>query len=194
MMAREIANPLGEAKYGAGYAVNHVGFVSASTGIGGGFVLNGRLLQSSDGLAGRIGFMSSPRGNQPCGSGRIGTVESTASGTAISRKASQLRGEDTPTPMLFNYWRQGETWASDIINLSAGAVACLCADLTSALGLRRIVPGGGVGLADGYLALVRKHLSELPPLFHVDLAPAALGQDSPLYGALHQLDRQRIDR
>ena len=182
------ASALGEAKYGAGSDVENMAFISVSTGIGGGFIFDGKLHSSRSGLAGHVGFMSSPIGNLPCGSGRFGTVESIASGTAIARQAEKATGVHTPAPVVFESWRKGEDWATEIVERSARCVAELCADLTTALGLDRVVFGGSVGLATGYLDIVRQHLSSEPDLFRVDLVPAALGANSPLYGALVQLD------
>ncbi|WP_319497817.1 ROK family protein [uncultured Cohaesibacter sp.] len=179
------AAALGEYRFGAGVGSNSMAFVTVSTGVGGGLVLDGKLLQSDDGLAGHIGFSSARQGKERCGSGRIGTMESIASGRAIARYGSQLAGKDVDTPEIFALWRQGTPWATTAVEQSARSIAELCANLRAILGLDRIVIGGSVGLAAGYLDCVSQFLqSEEPALFHVDLKPAELGQDSPLFGAL----------
>ena len=71
-----------------------------------------------------------------------------------------------------------------IIDRSAAAVAGLIGDLTAILGLDRVVVGGSIGLAAGYLPRVLGHLSTEPPLFRPEVVPAQLAHDSGLIGAL----------
>lgn len=170
------AATLAEARLGAGRGAERFGYLTVSTGVGGGVVLNGRLLASRDGLAGHVGFVSSPFGDDLCGSGRRGTVESVAAGRAIARAAG--------VPDARAAFAAGTPEAAAAIERSARAVARLCADLRAIFGLDRIAIGGGVGLADGYLRRVNGHLAGEPALFRVELVPAALGQDSALLGAL----------
>lgn len=170
------AAALAEAVLGAGLGAQHFAYLTVSTGVGGGIVLNGKLLQSGNGLAGHVGFMSSPFGHDPCGSGRVGTVESVASGRAIASAAG--------TPDARTAFAQGTEESHAAIDRSIAAVACLCADLTAIFGLDRIALGGSVGLADGYLAGLSRHLEDEPPLFRVAVVRAALGHDGALLGAL----------
>ncbi|WP_347313476.1 ROK family protein [Defluviimonas sp. SAOS-178_SWC] len=170
------AAALAEALLGAGVGAENFAYLTVSTGVGGGVVLSGRLLQSANGLAGHVGFVSSPYGGEFCGSGRRGTVESTASGRAIAAAAGTADAKEA--------FAAGTEAASRAIDRSAATVARLCADLTAIFGLDRIAIGGSVGLANGYLPCVLAHLAEEPALFRVPIAPATLGQDSALLGAL----------
>lgn len=176
LMNDAAAATLAEAKIGAGAGADHFAYLTVSTGVGGGVILDGRLLQSKNGLAGHVGFMSSPFGKALCGSGRNGTVESTASGRAISRSAGT---EDAKTA-----FEAGTAAALAAIELSAASIAKLCADLNSIFGLDRVAIGGSVGLAAGYLERVLASLELEPELFRVPVVPAALSQDSALLGAL----------
>ncbi len=173
-----------EAHLGAGRGSRHFAYLTVSTGVGGGIVLDGRLLQSANGLAGHVGFVSSPMGERPCGSGRHGTVESTAAGRAIAAEAETQGHPGADARAVFAAAASGEAWAEAIIERSATAVAILIADLTTILGLDRVAIGGSVGLARGYLDRVRKRLAQEPELFRVEVARAELGQDSALLGAL----------
>ncbi|MBP7241142.1 ROK family protein [Amaricoccus sp.] len=170
------AAALAEARLGAGRGAERFAYLTVSTGVGGGVVLDGRLLASRDGLAGHIGFVSSSLGDDPCGSGRHGTVESVAAGRAIARVAG--------TPDARAAFAATTPRAAAAIDRSARAIARLCADLRTIFGLDRIAIGGSVGLAEGYLPRVTNYLAEEPALFRVELVPAALGQDSALLGAL----------
>ncbi len=180
-----LAAATGEAIYGAGQGASTMAYLTVSTGVGGGIVLGGRPLTSVDGLAGHVGFMTTQHGDAPCPSGRVGTLESVASGKAIEQAARAGGHEDTDAAGVFDHWRSGEDWAAVIVQRSADAIAEASANLKAALGLEIVVIGGSVGLAEGYLDLVRHALDREPPLFRVEVRPAALGADSPLLGALH---------
>ncbi|SFD36796.1 ROK family protein, partial [Tropicimonas isoalkanivorans] len=135
------AATLAEAKLGAGIGAVHFAYLTVSTGVGGGVVLDGHLLKSGNGLAGHVGFMSSPYGDALCGSGRRGTVESTASGRAIALAAGTRNAKEA--------FKTGTVASASAIDRSAASIARLCADLTAIFGLDRIAVGGSVGLADG---------------------------------------------
>ncbi|TPW27551.1 ROK family protein [Pararhizobium mangrovi] len=180
------ASALGEAHFGAGRPYGSIAFVTVSTGIGGGIVLDGLLRRSANGMAGHVGFSTTRHGTSACGSGRWGTVEATASGNAIAAIARARTGDHTLTSRdVFERMRAGEPWASEIVCASAAVVAELFANLDAILGLDAIVLGGGVGLAPGYRELVTRFLDEEPELFRLPILSAELGSDSAFYGALH---------
>lgn len=168
------AAALAEARLGSGRDAYNFAYLTVSTGIGGGLVLAGRLLDSTTGLGGHVGFAGSRLGSARCGSGRIGTVESVAGGRAIAEAAG--------FPDARAVFDHGSF--EPIIDRSATAVAGLIGDLTAILGLDRVALGGSIGLAAGYLTRVRDRLSAEPPLFRPELVPALLGHDSGLIGAL----------
>lgn len=165
---------LAEARLGAGRDAYNFAYLTVSTGVGGGLVLGGRLLESCNGLAGHVGFVSSPHSDTNCGSGRMGTVESVAGGRAIAAAAG--------LPDARAVFADGGH--EPIIDRSCAAVATLIADLTSILGLDRVAIGGSIGLAPGYLPRVHDHLADEPALFRPQVVSASLGQDSGLIGAL----------
>jgi predicted NBD/HSP70 family sugar kinase len=176
---------LAEARHGAGRGADNLAFVTVSTGVGGGLMVGGRLLESASGLAGHIGFAGSRWSDDTCGSGRTATVESVAGGRAIAA-AARAAGHATDARGVCDAARNGAPWADAIVARSAAAVAGLLADLTAILGLDRAILGGSIGLSPGYLDRVRGALSQEPALFRVPVAPAALGADAPLLGALAQ--------
>ena len=168
------AAALAEARLGAGQGAYNFAYLTVSTGIGGGLVLGGRLVDSLNGLAGHVGFSSSRLGSSLCGSGRFGTVESVAGGRAIAEAAG--------LPDARAVFEDGNF--QPVIDRSAAAVAGLIADLTAILGLDRVAVGGSIGLAEGYLTRVTGHLNVEPPLFKPQIVPAQLVHDSGLIGAL----------
>jgi N-acylmannosamine kinase len=173
-----------EAMFGAGENCPIFAYVTVSTGVGGGLVVDGKLIESSRGLAGHLGFVTGPGASLMCGSGRRGTVESVAAGRAIARAADDAGHPDFDARKVFEAARSGSHWADEIIDRSSQAIASLCADTAAALDPDCIAIGGSIGLADGYLSRVRAHLANEPELFRVPLLPAILGSDGPLLGAL----------
>jgi N-acylmannosamine kinase len=168
------AAAVAEAKLGAGQGAYNFAYITVSTGVGGGLVLGGKLVESSNGLAGHVGFVSSPYGSNLCGSGRVGTVESVTGGKAIAAAA----GCDDAKAVF----ESGEHDA--IIALAAASIGTLVTDLTSVLGLDRVAIGGSIGLAPGFIERVENKVSAEPKLFRTEICAAALGHDSGLVGAL----------
>lgn len=179
-----LAAALAEHRLGAGRGSAALAYITVSTGVGGGLVLNGVPLTSGNGLAGHVGFSTTRLGLESCGSGRIGTVESVASGRAIIA-AARARGQAVACAGdVFAAARSGAEWAKRLIDRSAGAIAELAANLAAILGIDRIVLGGSVGLAAGYLETVTRHLTSEPALFRPQLVTAEFRRDAELLGAL----------
>jgi len=179
-----IAAAIGEYFHGAGKGSHAMGYLTVSTGVGGGFVLDGRPLISANGLAGHVGFTTSRVAKGRCGCGREKTVESIAGGRALVAKAAAAGHPGLTGKDIFEAHLGGEAWARAIVETSAAAVAELCANLKSLLDLDRIVMGGSIGLAEGYRDLVLGHLQREPALFQVDIEPARLGAASAHFGIL----------
>lgn len=195
---------LAEALFGAGRGCRNFAYLTVSTGIGGGIVLDGRLLESESGLAGHVGFVSSRHADARCGSGRFATAESVAAGRAIAAAAAACGHPGADARAVFaaagskdggandggandggaNEGGERAAWAERLVDRSARALATLLADLVTVLGLDGAAIGGSIGLAPGYLDRVRAALADEPELFSVPITPAALGPDSALVGAL----------
>ena len=173
-----------EGLFGAGIRSDSFAYLTVSTGIGGGLVIANRLIDSANGLAGHVGFVSSSHASGPCGSGRMATVESIAGGRGIAAAAAAAGHADTDARAVFAAAANGRDWADRIIATSASAVAALIGDLTAILGLDTVAMGGSIGLAPGYIDRARAALAEEPALFRPRLVPATLGHDAPLIGAL----------
>lgn len=178
------AAAIGEYRCGAGRGTTAFGFITVSTGIGGGLILEGKPVVSEMGLAGHVGFTTSRLAQHRCGSGRDRTVESIASGRALARYAADAGQPGLDGKAVYQAHLSGEAWARDLVCQSASAVAELCANLKTVLDLDRIALGGSIGLAEGYLDLVRAALKEEPEIFRPSVIHAALGADAALIGVL----------
>ncbi|MDP1730742.1 MAG: putative N-acetylmannosamine-6-phosphate 2-epimerase [Devosia sp.] len=160
----------GEHRFGAGEGQDVV-FLTISTGIGGGVVINGKPLL---GLGGHFGLLRGPsQGASP--------LEDEVSGRWIAAEAGRA-GHPVDTPLVFAAARGGEAWATDILTRSARKVALLCQDIQLMFDPKRIVVGGGIGLATGYLDLVRAQLPQLQPRLLPTLVAAKLGSHAGVVG------------
>jgi glucokinase len=80
---------LGEYMFGAGRGANNMVYLTISTGIGGGVIIDGKILEGANGSAGELGHMTIDWHGERCNCGNIGCLESIASGTNIARKANE---------------------------------------------------------------------------------------------------------
>ncbi|UJF17917.1 N-acetylmannosamine kinase [Vibrio sp. SS-MA-C1-2] len=165
----------------------NMAYVTVSTGVGGGLIIDHQLQKGAGGLAGHIGHMVIEQQGERCGCGRQGCVEVIASGTAIHKQAQQVFGEQISNIQLFEMLESDQK-AFDIIQNSAKAIATLCCNLKASLDLDLIVIGGGIGLANGYLQLVQKEITKQPHIFQVKTISAQGGHDACLLGAASYFD------
>ncbi|WP_313123975.1 N-acetylmannosamine kinase [Pseudescherichia sp.] len=157
-------------------------FLTVSTGVGGGVVLNGELLRGSGGLAGHLGHTLADPAGPYCGCGRRGCVEAIASGRGIAALArDELAGLDAKA--IFMHAAQGAPQARKLVANSARTLARLIADVKAITDCQVVVVGGSVGLAEGYLAQVADFLAQEPAVYQVSLRAAHYRHDAGLLGA-----------
>lgn len=173
-----------EFRKGAGQGAGRMLFMTVSTGIGAGMVLDGKLQTGAHGLAGHLGHVViDPDSAEVCGCGRRGCIEMIASGTAIAAAASRILARSVTTPEVFALAAAGNGSAEAVLNQAAKVVAIVLANAVASLDLDRLVLGGGVGLATGFLAKVAAGLGSEPRMFHRPIGAAMLGADAGLIGA-----------
>ena len=90
---------LGEALAGCGKGKNNFVAVTLGTGVGGGIVLNGKLLTGCNDAGGEIGHVAIKFDGEPCNCGRIGCWERYASATALVKQTKQAMLENTTSKM-----------------------------------------------------------------------------------------------
>ncbi|MBL8699728.1 MAG: putative N-acetylmannosamine-6-phosphate 2-epimerase [Alphaproteobacteria bacterium] len=167
----------GEWRFGAGAARDMV-FVTISSGIGGGIVLDGRLLVGATGLAGSLG-QSLLAAADDSGAERL---EDRAAGLGLARRAAAA-GRDGDAVSIWRASQAGEAWAVALVDEGLAALARALATLKAIVDPAVIVVGGGLGLAPGYLAALAARLDRQAPLYRLELRPAALGAAAGLVGA-----------
>ena len=192
---------LGEWSHGAGKGADSLLYVTISTGIGGGWILNGRIFRGFDGMAGEIGHMVIHPGGALCDCTKRGCLEAEACGRAIGRKASQWLREGRQAPrlleksggnpagisaaMVAEAAREQEEFSRNLLDEAASFLGQGLATAINLINPECIVLGGGVTKAGPfYWQTVRRTTQEnvLAPM-RVDIRPAALGDDAPLWGA-----------
>ncbi len=170
---------LAEARWGAARDARASLSIVVSTGIGGGFVIDGRPLHGASGNAGHIG--------QTLARGHGATLEQVASGpaTVAWARAQGWRGEDGPA--LGISAAAGDEIARAAIERSAVAVGGALADAATLVDLDVVVIGGGFSqVSDDYVPRVARALAEAAVLGYARrtrVVPAALGGEGPLVGA-----------
>lgn len=173
----------GECRFGTGRGCRNFMFVTVSTGVGGGLVLDDCLQIGARGLAGHVGHMTVPGSDLPCGCGRSGCLEMVASGTAIARRFGEQAGRPVSAPDVFKAALSGDVTADRVVEDAAMALAQAVANVVAAADIDQIAIGGGVGLAPGFLERVRRHVERLPPTFRRSLVAAQAGADAGMIGA-----------
>jgi glucokinase len=88
------AAALGEYLFGAGRGCNSMVYLTISTGLGGGVIINGQIMRGVSGTAMEIGHMVIQKSGEPCNCGNFGCLESVASGIAIARHARSAIASD----------------------------------------------------------------------------------------------------
>ncbi len=190
---------LAEWKYGAGKGHQDMVYLTISTGIGGGVISNGCLLQGFRGMGGELGHILIDPNGPLCGCGQRGHIESFSSGPSIARYVNeQINAGQKSTlraqPDLSAAQIADAAWAGDSLAISAFERAGYYLGMAVANYLAIFDPsivifGGGVSQVGDYLfkpfeESLRKHTFHPHYLDDLVITKAALGDDAGLLGAL----------
>ncbi len=169
---------------GVGRGVSDLVFIAGEVGIGGGVVVDGRLIRGAGGYAGEIGHMSvDPRGAL-CRCGRRGCWETQISDEAVLAATSAPEG--TSLEQVLTAYAEGQAWTRAGVERVGRSLGRGVADLVNIFNPELIVFGGAVRhLFQATEPLVREALRSalVAPSEHVQLAVAGLGDDSVTAGA-----------
>ena len=137
---------LAEALVGAGKGVPVVYYVTLSTGIGGGLVVDGKCVSGKHGFAGEIANIIIDRNREKVNYLAVGAVENEASGTAIRRKGQAIFGADVikHAGSVFDMAADGNEEAKKIVDGAIQDLAQLFATLAAAVDPDAFVLGGGM--------------------------------------------------
>jgi glucokinase len=192
---------LGEARLGVACSVAYSVYLTVSTGIGAGIIIDGHVYRGSHGLAGEIGHFPLEPAGPRCACGNTGCFEALASGSAMAEQARTAVGSGIKTSLrtmvsspdlltaehVIAAAGEGDDAATKIVERTARYLGAGLAMVASAFDPEMIVLGGGVMQpGNGLLERARAQFASLAiaPIGElVTVAPAALGDDSALVGA-----------
>jgi glucokinase len=202
---------LGEWRFGAGQGCESLLYVTISTGIGGGWVLGGRIWGGADGMAGEIGHMIVRPGGTLCACGQRGCTEAEACGWAIAAKARErleagswtarsagveagsslvVLSEGKLDAITAQHVAQaaeaGDALAQVVMDEAASALGSALGAAISLLNPERVVLGGGVTKSgERWWRTVRAEARATAfAQSRAEIVPASLGDDAPLWGAI----------
>ncbi|HEY1495625.1 MAG TPA: ROK family protein [Candidatus Solibacter sp.] len=168
------AGAIGEAEFGAGKGYSPVFYMTLSTGIGGGIWEDGRVWRGADSYGGEIGHMTIRPEGPECLCGARGCYERMCCGLWLQRDHGKPASELMLDPEFVRRY---------VVDLALGLKAAIML-----LNPQRIVVGGGITKAgDRLFVPLREELGRTITKWsgaRIDVVPAALGDDSVLYGAL----------
>ncbi|MDE3091743.1 MAG: ROK family protein, partial [Chloroflexota bacterium] len=189
---------LGEYRFGAGRVetlhATSLLYVTVSTGVGGGWVIDGKIFSGADGMAGEIGHTVVDPQGPPCICGRRGCVETMACGPAIARDARarliaepdagmKLRAlidndlDAISSEHVARAADAGDELAGGVLDAAARALGFGIGTAITLMNPERVVIGGGVAKSgERWWSVVRASARQNTlPQMRVDIVPAALG-------------------
>ncbi len=196
------AAAFGEMRFGAARGFHNIIYITLSTGIGGGIIIDGRIYAGTIGTAGEIGHMTINDEGPICDCGNRGCWETLASGTALAREATRRIGEGAETSILRHAGediekitakevhaaaRENDNLAKELITVTGYYVGVGLANLVNIFNPEIIVIGGGLSnigdmlLKPAYEEAKKRAFAQ--PYQSVRFARAELGSNSGVIGA-----------
>lgn len=189
---------LGEMWQGGGKGYSNQVMVTLGTGVGGGIIINGKMLSGVNGAGGEIGHIQiNDDETEVCGCGKTGCLEQYTSATGIVRAANKaLDSTDKPSKLrslqyvsakeIFDAAKEGDELASDLVEEHGKALGKALAQIACVVDPEIFVIGGGVSKAGQVLIdTTGKYFQKYA--FHAcrntKFALATLGNDAGIYGS-----------
>ena len=194
---------LGEQRYGAGRGYSSLLYITVSTGVGGGWILNDKPWRGADNMAGEIGHTVVDPGGPQCLCGKRGCVERMASGPYMADDARQILEQhpseggrlrdlvngDLPAVTarrLSEAAQSGDAFSRGVLEAGARALGVGIGNAANLVNPELFLLGGGVTKSGEFWweevrASARR--TSLPEV-HFAVKPATLGDDAPLWGAV----------
>ena len=191
------AAAIGEGWCGASKNFQHSICVTLGTGVGGGVIIDGKILRGVDGTAGEIGHICVEPFGAPCGCGSRGCVEQYASATAVRRLAYELAAKfpdsdlsekpDLDGAEIYEAGKSGDSLALEVFRLQGFYLGIALAGLINVLNPEIIVIGGGAAAGwDLFLPYLQDEIkirAYREPVKRAKIVRAELGDDAGILGA-----------
>lgn len=189
---------LGEMWQGGAKGYEDVVMVTLGTGVGGGIIIDGKVVAGSKGAGGEIGhIIVNPSETDRCGCGGHGHLEQYASATGIVRMAKKYLAKQTEGSVLntfqeltakdiFDTAKNGDTAAMELVEELGRYLGLALSHIAAAVDPQVFVIGGGVSKAGSILIdVIRKYYNQniLFALSNKEFRLAELGNDAGIYGS-----------
>lgn len=189
---------LGEAWMGGAKNYQDVVMVTLGTGVGGGIIVDGKIVPGKHGLGGEIGHMHVRESEtEKCNCGGIGCLEQISSATGIVNEAKKLLEKKKATSRLalldeitakdvLDAAKAGDTIALEVVDTVSKYLGIALSHLALTVDPEIFVIGGGVSKAGEFLIdkINEKFIFYTPITKNkADIVLAQLGNDAGIYGA-----------
>lgn len=188
---------LGEAWRGGAEGASHVILATLGTGVGGGIIIDGKIVSGAHGAGGEIGHANVvPDEEESCNCGNKGCLEQVASATGIVRLAkkeleksaedSLLRTQEVTAKAVFDAYRQGDNLAGKVVDTFSAYLGRALAIFACVTDPEIILIGGGVAKAgEPLIEAVQREFRKaaFSPCKETPIKLAKLGNDAGIYGA-----------
>jgi glucokinase len=153
---------LGEYLFGPNRGTGNLILLTLGTGVGGGAIVDGRLLLGADNAAAEFGHLIVEYGGALCACGKLGCIEAYAGAAGISRMAGEMMGNGKLTSReVAEMARQGDSNARQVLHTVGGYLGRCMGTLIDAFNPETIVVGGGASAAfDLMLPGIREGVEE----------------------------------
>ncbi|MEH2198189.1 ROK family protein [Nostoc sp.] len=200
---------LGEHRFGAGQGYDSLFYITVSTGVGGGWILNGQPWRGAGGMAGEIGHIVVDPAGPVCLCGKRGCVERLASGPYMAQNVREILENEPPSrqvrpggkvlrdlvgndltlltgQLVSEAAAGGDELAKEVLHKAAWALGVGIGNVANLMNPQRFVLGGGVTKAgEDFWRVVRQVARETAlPEVDFEIVPAVLGDDAPLWGGV----------
>lgn len=195
---------LGEQWRGGGRGFDNIVMVTLGTGVGGGIIMDGKILTGENGAAGEIGHITvNPKETLTCGCGCKGCLEQYSSATGVIRMAKErLEASDKPSELrkfaadeiggkeVFDAYKAGDELAAEAVNEFAIYLGMGLGNVASVVDTQAFVIGGGLSKNGPVVIDIVKEQYEKNVMFalkNTEFRLAELGNDAGMYGAVRMV-------
>ena len=190
---------LGEMWQGGGKGYDDIVMVTLGTGVGGGVVINQKIVAGKHGLAGEIGHIHiRDEETETCNCGGVGCVEQIASATGIAREARRMMaskeipsvlrtyGDEVTAKDVLDGAKAGDALALQVMDVVSHYLGLILAQISMTTDPDVFVIGGGVSKAGQFLIdIIQQSYERFTPISKnkSGIVLATLGNDAGIYGA-----------
>lgn len=195
---------LGEQWRGGGRGFDNIVMVTLGTGVGGGIIMDGKILTGENGAAGEIGHITvNPKETLTCGCGCKGCLEQYSSATGVIRMAKELlEASDKPSELrkfaadeiggkeVFDAYKAGDEIAKEVVNEFAIYLGMGLGNVASVVDTQAFVIGGGLSKNGPVVIDIVKEQYKKNVMFalkNTEFRLAELGNDAGMYGAVRMV-------